>query len=67
MMKRILILAALLAGCDNLKSETVNSVVDIYVSTDQGTGCQYLAKGDAMTPRIAADGKTHLGCRAGRP
>ncbi len=32
--------------------------------TDGETGCQYLSRdGRALTPRIAADGKTHMGCK----
>ncbi len=35
------------------------------VYTDQTTGCQYLVNlfRGGMTPRIAADGKTHMGCK----
>ena len=40
-----------------------------YVFLDDATGCQYLSThtSAALTPRIAADGKTHMGCRAVAP
>ena len=64
-MKRILILAALLAGC--AKTSNDNSAYDPAVYMDRATGCQYLAPGldsrASLTPRTAADGKTHKGCR----
>lgn len=62
-MKRILILAALLAGC----SEPLNgrpSRLGLIVYTDPQTECQYVTGGEGITPRIAADGKTHMGCKA---
>jgi hypothetical protein len=32
---------------------------------DAMTGCQYLSAGlSGITPRMARDGKTHLGCRS---
>ena len=36
-----------------------------YVLIDRDTGCQYLSthKSTGLAPRIAADGKTHLGCK----
>lgn len=40
------------------------------VFLDQVTGCQYLSThtSDALVPRIAADGRTHMGCsQGGRP
>jgi len=38
-----------------------------YVFADQDTGCQYLSThtSTGLVPRIAADGKTHLGCKGG--
>lgn len=40
-----------------------------FVYLDQVTGCEYLSThmAAALTPRIAADGKTHMGCREVRP
>jgi hypothetical protein len=38
----------------------------VAVYMDHGTGCEYVAADgghSAITPRIAADGKTHMGCR----
>lgn len=66
-MKRILILAALLAGCGASKSETHDTVFDLYVYTDRDTGCQYVSESRGLTQRIAADGKTHMGCKAVKP
>lgn len=36
-----------------------------YVFIDQTTGCQYLSThtSTGLAPRIAADGKTHMGCK----
>lgn len=36
-----------------------------YVFLDASTGCQYLSThtSGSLTPRIAADGKTHMGCK----
>ena len=40
-----------------------------YVYLDQVTGCEYLSThiANGITPRIAADGKTHMGCKAVAP
>lgn len=37
-----------------------------YVFADHDTGCQYLSTHNSagLAPRIAADGKTHMGCGA---
>lgn len=37
------------------------------IKTDALTGCQYLVRFFTSHPRIAADGRTHLGCREARP
>ena len=36
-----------------------------YVFADGDTGCQYLSThtSTGLAPRIAADGKTHMGCK----
>jgi len=36
-----------------------------YVFADHDTGCQYLSTHNStgLAPRIAADGKTHMGCK----
>jgi hypothetical protein len=64
-MKRILILAVLLAGCDEARTGSRDESVDPIRYQDRETGCMYLTTGqyDALTPRIAADGKTHMGCK----
>lgn len=78
-MKRILILAALLAACGHNNSMPVTKAPEdviyasdwaIMVHSDPETGCQYLrlvSSGRELTPRIAADGKTHMGCKGGQP
>lgn len=71
-MKRILILAALLAGCGHDDTDPPNGMSGMNLFTDHGTGCQYLgygsgANGKALTPRIAADGKAHMGCKGEKP
>lgn len=69
-MKRILILAALLAGCAQRTGGALSDRVnDPHVLIDHGTGCEYLAPpgSSGMVPRIAADGKTHMGCKGPKP
>lgn len=83
-MLKIIILAALLAGCakagysdrpapDNPRAEGSNpqlrvSAMQLWI--DKETGCHYLvplgytSTDSGITPRIAADGKTHMGCGA---
>lgn len=44
-----------------------NGISGMGLFTDAASGCQYLgygsgAYGKALTPRIAGDGKTHMGC-----
>lgn len=42
------------------------STTTLYISLDGETGCQYLGQRSSsagVTPRIAADGKTHMGCK----
>lgn len=66
-MKRILILAALLAGCTQRTGGALGDRMnDPHVLVDHGTGCEYLAPpgSNGIAPRIAADGKTHMGCKA---
>lgn len=40
-----------------------------YVFIDDATGCHYLATHNSagLAPRIAADGRTHMGCNGGTP
>jgi hypothetical protein len=65
-MKRILILAVLLAGC-SVRDDTdpPGGISGMDLLTDNATGCQYLYRRKALIPRIAADGKTHMGCKGG--
>lgn len=67
-MKRIMILAVLLAGC-MMKDDTdpPGGISGMDLRQDNATGCQYLSRPNALTPRIAADGKTHMGCKAVQP
>ena len=68
-MKRMLILAVLLAGCGDPRTAQTGESVDPIRYQDRETGCMYLTTGqyNALTPRIAADGKTQMGCREVRP
>jgi len=59
-MKRLLLLGVLaLAGCND------TGAVWLTAHTDAATGCQYIRAGQALTPRISSDGKTHMGCKEG--
>jgi hypothetical protein len=67
-MKRILILAALLAGCVPTTKDVESGgsrPLETGLYRDSVTGCEYLVSVNhyALTPRIAADGKTHMGCK----
>ena len=72
-MKRILILAVLLAGCESASDSRTQQqnpeAIDPVLYRDRGTGCEYLTTGqfNALTPRTAADGKTHMGCTGTKP
>lgn len=70
-----LVLAAL-AGCEPAAQPgdrppiTKASNWDMVIHMDPETGCQYLRlmnSGRELTPRIAADGKTHMGCKGAQP
>jgi hypothetical protein len=67
-MKRTLILVALLAGC-SMKDDTdpPHGFSGMDLAQDNATGCQYLSREHALTPRISADGKTHMGCKGAQP
>lgn len=57
-----------LAGCDLpwFKSDLDGPGGNMHVMTDKVTGCQYVYAGAyGLTPRIAADGKSHRGCKEG--
>jgi hypothetical protein len=61
----VLMASFALSGCKARTDETGKGW-NPAVYQDRVTGCEYLASGessDALTPRIAADGKTHMGCR----
>jgi len=76
-MKRILILAVLLAGCDRPQAPArmpdvpqLDGYSTLSMYLDPATGCQYLgqrASTAGITPRIAVDGKTHMGCKGAQP
>lgn len=74
-MKRILFLAALLAGCGpttsgpNSVSRSTDDSLDPWLYKDRVTGCEYITTRNehGLSPRIAADGKTHMGCKGGQP
>lgn len=64
----LMVCAGLLGGCRPINPERPrqdNTILNLY--SDPETGCQYLGQysGNAgITARIAADGKTHMGCKA---
>ena len=58
-----------IVGCAKDDTDPPNGRSGMDLFTDAATGCQYLGfgvgtNGKAITPRIAADGKTHMGCKA---
>jgi hypothetical protein len=70
------LMLAALAGCSYEpypESRTRNAApeaIDPLVYRDRQTGCEYLTRGNSsssLTPRIAADGKTHMGCNGATP
>ncbi|MFS2027084.1 hypothetical protein [Massilia sp. CT11-137] len=54
----------MIGGC-GMRDDTdpPNGISGVDPITDNATGCQYLYRRHAMVPRIAADGKTHMGCK----
>jgi hypothetical protein len=58
-----------LAGCnmDSTDNHIEGKRSGMSLLIDHGTGCQYLSVGRSLTPRIASDGKTHMGCRDAAP
>lgn len=69
----VLCVVSLLSGCARKDPEPEVSVQTagwLNVETDDATGCQYLGKHNSsagITPRIAADGKSHMGCKEAHP
>jgi hypothetical protein len=48
----------------------LDGYVTLSIYLDAATGCQYLGQRNSsagITPRIAADGKTHMGCKGAQP
>lgn len=64
-MRRTAILIALVAlsGCTKDDTDPPNGISGLGLYTDNATGCQYLSRDRSLAPRIAADGKTHMGCK----
>lgn len=60
-----------LAGCKRQEAqaaEVENNYIAPQIYLDYETGCQYVSPGGrAIYPRIAADGRTHMGCKATAP
>jgi hypothetical protein len=58
---------ALVSACAPTTSEVSKGDLpqDAMVFADRATGCQYLTTQEriTLTPRIANDGKTHMGCK----
>lgn len=54
----------LMAGCAK-KDDTdpPGGVSGMVLLTDSGTGCQYRYRSAGLSPRVAADGKRHMGCK----
>lgn len=52
-------LVLVLAGCERPEVKAAH-MDQPSVYRDAATGCEYL--GPAMTPRIATDGHSHMGC-----
>lgn len=70
----VCVLVALVSGCGPTTGDKPKAVgepfqLDPVLYRDQVTGCQYLSTSGlyTLTPRIAADGKTHMGCKAVAP
>lgn len=68
--------AALVVGCSPVSDAKAEAAISVQtagwlnVETDDATGCQYLGKRNSsagITPRIAADGKAHMGCKGTAP
>lgn len=65
----VLLLALFLSACKRPEIEAAEAIESskrggdsFTIHTDPMTGCEYL-RYSGLTPRIDADGKTHLGCR----
>lgn len=58
----------LITGC-NPRTADRDESCDPVRYQDRETGCMYLttARYNTLTPRIAADGKTHMGCKGPKP
>jgi hypothetical protein len=66
----VLMVSFVLSGCekspDGNQSSFAPGGTPVAIYVDRGTGCEYASADSghsAITPRIAADGKTHMGCR----
>lgn len=58
----------LLVGCKRADATPDGDSAYIpVIYRDRSTGCEYLSPSNSgITPRIAADGKTHMGCKGGQ-
>jgi hypothetical protein len=61
-------LAVLLSACSPRTGDVNPDFIDPVLYVDRVTGCNYLSTGEtkSLTPRIAADGHSHMGCKDGR-
>lgn len=66
----MLVLSFALSACGPTTSapaegEKAIAALDPWLYKDRATGCEYLSTRPehGLAPRIAADGKTHMGCR----
>lgn len=67
-MVAVLAVLVLVAGCEPVRDpQSPNAKVAILsIYTDEHTGCQYIGQRNSsagITPRIAADGRSHMGCK----
>lgn len=67
----LMVCAGVLGGCGPTtappdEGEKHIEALDPWMYKDRATGCEYLStRSEAgLWPRIAADGKTHMGCKA---
>lgn len=59
----LLVGTALFGAPRDATDPPAGSLSGLILYTDHGTGCQYVGKSGALTPRMQADGK-QAGCRS---
>lgn len=68
MRNTLIMIVVLLSGCAPRAGDTTSDPYDPVLYVDRVTGCNYLSTGEtkSLTPRIAADGQSHMGCKGER-